>query len=75
MVVYEDHSLREAADHMVAENVGSVIVVAREAPQRLVGVLTRGDLVTAHSRRLRETHEARRELRIRQAISRRLRGE
>ena len=73
VVVYEEHSLREAADHMVEENVGSVIVVARDAPQRLLGVLTRGDLVTAHSRRLRETHEASRQIRIRQAIRKRLR--
>jgi H+/Cl- antiporter ClcA/CBS domain-containing protein len=75
VIVYENHSLREAADHMVAENVGSVIVVAPQAPQRLLGVLTRGDLVTAHSRRLRETHEASRHIRIRQALRRRLRGE
>ena len=72
VVVYEEHSLREAADHMVEENVGSVIVVARAAPRRLLGVLTRGDLVTAHSRRLRETHDADRQIRIRQALKRRL---
>jgi hypothetical protein len=36
-------------------------------------VLTRGDLVTAHSRRLRETHEANRQIRIRQAIRKTLR--
>jgi H+/Cl- antiporter ClcA len=74
IVVYEEHSLREAADHMVEENVGSVIVVARDAPQRLIGVLTRGDLVTAHTRRLRETHSADRLIRIRQAIRRRLKA-
>jgi H+/Cl- antiporter ClcA len=73
VVVHEEHSLREAADHMVEENVGSVIVVARAEPQRLLGVLTRGDLVTAHSQRLRETHEASRHIRIRQAILRRWR--
>jgi H+/Cl- antiporter ClcA len=73
VIVFEDHSLREAADHMVEHNVGSVIVVARSAPQKLVGVLTRGDLVTAHSRRLHETRDADRHIRIRQAIRKRLR--
>jgi CBS domain-containing protein len=68
LVVFEDHSLREAADHMVEHNVGSVIVAKREAPTKLVGVLTRGDLVTAHSRRLRETRDADRHIRIRQTI-------
>ncbi len=72
VVVYEDHSLREAADHMVEEKVGSVIVVARDEPQRLVGVLTRGDLVTAHSRRLHENHDVNRQIRIRQEIRKRL---
>ena len=71
VVVYEDHSLREAADHMVEENVGSVLVVARDAPERLLGVLTRGDLVTAHSRRLHETHVADRHIRIRRALKQR----
>jgi hypothetical protein len=33
--------------------------------------LSRHDLVTAHSRRLRETHEANRHIRIRQAIRQR----
>lgn len=73
VIVFEDNSLREAADHMVEENVGSVAVVARSAPQRIVGVLTRGDLVTAHSRRLKETHDANRHIRIRQALGNRSR--
>jgi H+/Cl- antiporter ClcA len=73
VIVYEDHSLREAADHMVEENVGSVLVVARDAPQKLLGVLTRGDLVSAHTRRLQENHDADRHIRIRQAIKKGMR--
>jgi CBS domain-containing protein len=72
VVVYEDHSLREAADHMVEENVGSVMVVARDAPNRITGVLTRGDLVTAHSQRLKEARDADRHISLRQAIRKRL---
>ena len=32
VVVHEHHSLREAADHMVAENIGRLIVVGAQAP-------------------------------------------
>lgn len=73
IIVFEDNSLREAADHMVEEKVGSVAVVTREAPQKIVGVLTRGDLVTAHTRRLSEARDANRQIRIRQGIRDRLR--
>jgi CBS domain-containing protein len=70
MVVHEHHSLREAADHMVAENIGRLIVVGVEAPHALVGILTRGDILSAHARRLKEAHESRRHIRWR-ASSRR----
>jgi chloride channel protein, CIC family len=51
-VVYDDSSLREAADHMVHEGVGRLPVVSREDPTRVIGILTRSDLITAHGRRL-----------------------
>ena len=70
MVVHEHHSLREAADHMVAENVGRLIVVGVDAPHPLVGIITRGDILSAHARRLKEAHEGRRHIRWR-ASSRR----
>ena len=70
MVVHEHHSLREAADHMVAENVGRLIVVGVDAPHPLTGILTRGDILSAHARRLKENREARRHIRWR-ASSRR----
>jgi len=63
IVVHEHHSLREAADHMVAENIGRVIVVGVDAPHPVVGILTRTDLLGAHGRRLRGTHEASRHIR------------
>jgi H+/Cl- antiporter ClcA/predicted transcriptional regulator len=53
-VIFLDNSLREAADQMVRENVGRLPVVAREDPQRVVGFLTRSDLLRAHERRLAE---------------------
>jgi H+/Cl- antiporter ClcA len=53
-VAYEDNSLREAADHMVREQIGRLPVVSREAPRRVLGMLTRSDLLAAHGRRLRQ---------------------
>ncbi len=67
VVVHEHHSLREAADHMVSENIGRVIVVGVEAPHALVGILTRGDLLAAHGRRLQGTHQAGRHIRFRKS--------
>ncbi|TNY27275.1 chloride channel protein [Fulvimonas soli] len=60
LVVREDHSLREAADHMVEADVGRLVVVGGDG--RMVGILTRGDLLAAHARRLREAREASRHL-------------
>jgi chloride channel protein, CIC family len=57
-VVYEDSTLREAADHMVREEVGRLPVVRREEPWKVVGILTRSDLLAAHRRRLEEAHQA-----------------
>jgi H+/Cl- antiporter ClcA len=53
-VIYLDNSLREAADQMVRENVGRLPVVTREKPHRVVGIITRSDLLRAHERRLAE---------------------
>ena len=57
-VVFEDSSLREAADHMVQEGVGRLPVVSRSNPRKPIGILTRSDLLAAHQRRLDETHVA-----------------
>jgi chloride channel protein, CIC family len=67
-VVYEDSSLREAADHMVREGVGRLPVVARQGSRQVIGIITRSDLLSAHGRRLDETHQARRSIRIRSSL-------
>ena len=56
--VFEDSTVREAADHMVREDVGRLPVIDRSAPSRVVGFITRGDLLAAHRRRLAATHDA-----------------
>jgi CBS domain-containing protein len=68
IAVNENHSLREAADHMVAEKVGRLIVVGKDDPGRLVGILTRGDILAAHARRLREARDSSRHLRFRNGL-------
>ena len=65
VVTYEINTLREAADHMVEENVGRLPVVTRAAPQRVIGMLTRSDLLAAHKRRLVEARHARRVIQLR----------
>jgi len=61
-VAFEDTTLREAADHMVRENVGRLPVVSRREPRKVVGMLTRSDLLAAHKRRLEELDLAERHL-------------
>jgi CBS domain-containing protein len=51
-VVFEDNTLREAADHMVHEGVGRLPVVSRDEPRRVVGIISRSDLLAAHQHRL-----------------------
>jgi H+/Cl- antiporter ClcA len=63
-VVYDDLSLRDAADHMVAERVGRLPVVLRTDPRKVVGMITRSDLLNAHGPRLLEESHRERHLSI-----------
>ena len=58
LVVREDHSLREAADHMVEADVGRLVVLGADGSHRMTGIVTRWDLLAAHARRLREANVA-----------------
>jgi CBS domain-containing protein len=71
ILVFEDHSLRDAADLMTAENVGRLIVVARENPAELTGIITRSDVLAANARRLHEMRHVSRHIRIRRTLRRR----
>ena len=53
VVVFEDSTLRDAADQMVLEKVGRLPVVTRGNPRGVIGMLTRSDLLAAHGPRLR----------------------
>ncbi len=52
--VYPDLSLRDAADHMVNHDVGRLPVMTRETPHKLIGMLTRSDILGAHRRRIQD---------------------
>jgi len=60
VVVYEHNTLRDAADQMVLERVGRVPIVRRDDPRRVIGILSRSDLLAAHAPRLKAAREARR---------------
>ncbi|WP_254063409.1 chloride channel protein [Rhodanobacter sp. L36] len=66
LVVEETHSLREAADHMVESDVGRLVVVAADDSRRMTGIITRGDLLAAHARRLKQARHMGRHLRGKQ---------
>jgi H+/Cl- antiporter ClcA len=56
IIIFDDSTLREAADHMIHFNVGRLPVMSRMEPQQLVGLITRADLLSADRRRLAELH-------------------
>src|SRR5262245_34084537 len=55
VVIFPDSSLREAADQMVRADIGRLPVVSREAPEQVIGFLTRSDLLRAHEQRLEQS--------------------
>ena len=65
VVVFDDTTLRGAADHMVVEAVGRLPVVTREASRRIVGIVSRSDLLAAHVPRLDAERRATRVRRMR----------
>jgi CBS domain-containing protein len=52
VVSYSDWSLRDAADQMARERIGRLPVVRRTQPRKVIGIITRSDLVEVHARRL-----------------------
>jgi CIC family chloride channel protein len=52
VVVFSDNTLRDAADQMVRAGVGRLPVVDRQAPRKVIGMVSRSDLLSAHAGRL-----------------------
>ena len=59
VVVFDDDSLRDAADAMTRGGVGRLPVVKRGEPLRVLGILSRSDLLSAQVRRLDEDQRGR----------------
>ncbi len=64
VIVFEDSTLRDAADQMTREHVGRLPVVRREEPWIVTGFISRSDLLTAHAPRLAAAHRRQRLRRI-----------
>jgi H+/Cl- antiporter ClcA len=71
VVVFEDSSLRDAVDQMAREGIGRLPVVARDAPDRVIGIVTRSDIIASHVRRLEgdRLHEPRYGLRGKRPVA------
>ena len=52
VVAFEDESLRDAADRMIDAEIDRLPVVTRGEWRRVIGIVTRSDLLAAHRRRL-----------------------
>jgi CBS-domain-containing membrane protein len=58
---------------MVNHDIGRLPVIDRQDPSRVIGMITRSDLLAAHRIRLRDTQEIKRTLRLSELRPRRLR--
>ena len=54
VVVYSDCSLRAATEHMVNHGIGRLPVVLRDEPKKIVGMITRSDILSANRHRMEE---------------------
>jgi H+/Cl- antiporter ClcA len=53
--VYDDCTVRQAADHMVNHGIGRLPVVRRGAPPTVIGMITRSDVLSAFQHRIRDS--------------------
>jgi CBS domain-containing protein len=53
--VYEDTTVRQAADHMARHDIGRLPVLTREKPPKIVGIITRSDILSVYRRNLDES--------------------
>lgn len=52
--VYEDSTVRQAADHMVNHDIGRLPVLTRERKPQVVGMLTRSDVLSCYRQEIEE---------------------
>lgn len=68
VVAFDHITMREAADLMVKHKVGRLPIVAEEEPKKVIGIITRSDLLEVHSTRIQEEEDIARHIRLRQTI-------
>ncbi|MGH7649728.1 MAG: chloride channel protein, partial [Gemmatimonadaceae bacterium] len=64
VVIFTDNTVRQAADHMVRQGVGRLPVVTKAEPNKVVGIVTRSDLLAAHATRLDSENRASRTIHL-----------
>lgn len=52
--VYDDCTVRQAADHLVNHGIGRLPVVNRTGPPRVIGMITRSDILSCYRHRIGE---------------------
>jgi CBS domain-containing protein len=57
VTIFEDETLAEARDLMALVGVGRLAVLSRAEPSRMIGMLSRSDILGAHLRRLKQKSE------------------
>ena len=62
--VYDDCTVRQAADHMVNHNIGRLPVVRRDQPTQLIGIVTRSDILSTYRRRIKQDETQRPAIRV-----------
>ncbi len=62
--MYDDCSARQAANHMVNHNIGRLPVVMRSQPTRLIGIVTRSDILSAYRQQIEDNEAERPEIRL-----------
>jgi len=72
-VVFDDCSLRDAADKMVDGGLGALPVVARAAPRTVIGIVTLSDLLRGHRRRLDGARLAQPSIKLKHFLARAMR--
>ncbi|WP_428977378.1 CBS domain-containing protein [Xanthomonas dyei] len=55
--ISEQHPLGEAADHMAGADVGCLVVRDTLQTLRVIGIITRSDLLAVHAGRLRASRD------------------
>jgi H+/Cl- antiporter ClcA/predicted transcriptional regulator len=70
VVAFDDNSLRDAADLMLHHDIGRLPVVNRAEPRKVVGFLTRSDLIRAHRERHRLSSSPERTIRPQELLGR-----